>query len=229
MRPLADRRSHFRFPLDFTFGSPSSVRILRALARQDRPVGTTELAAKTHLNQSGLRRTLKLLMQEGLVEASGVERGATYRLAAAHPLRAGLDALFVAEEQRVERVLSAVRRAASSITPPLDAVWLYGSVARGNDQVGSDFDLAIVVANDHGVDDAVDTMRNALTATEASERVEISILGLSREDVMRLADGDPWWNVVRAEAVPLVGSAPEVVRQRFAASAARTARRGRPT
>ena len=75
----------------------------------------------------------------------------------------------------------------------------------------------------------MDTMRNALTATEAGHQVAISILGLSREDVMRLADGDPWWNVVRAEAVPLVGSAPEVVRQRFAASAARNTRRGPPT
>ena len=221
MRPLVAVRSHFRFPLDFAFGSPSGVRILRALAQQERPFGTTELAAQTKLNESGVRRTLKALIAEGLVETSGGQRGATYRIAAGHPLRAGLDALFVAEAQRMSRVLDAVRSAAKSIVPPVDAVWLYGSVARGNDQPGSDMDLAIVVADEHAVDPAVDTLRSALTTTEELERVDISVLGLSRADVLRLADGDPWWTAARAEAVPLVGAAPDVLRQRFAAAAAR--------
>ena len=226
MRPLAAPRSHFRFPLDFTFGSTSGVRILRTLSQHDRPLGTTELAAQAALNESGVRRTLRALIEEGLVETSGGQRGATYRLASTHPLRASLDALFVAEAQRVARVLDAVRAAAASIDTPVDAVWLYGSVARGNDQLGSDMDLAIVVADDQAVDDAVDTLRRALTVTEELERVDISVLGLSRADVLRLSDGDPWWTSARVEAVPLVGAAPDVLRQRFAADSARqTARK----
>lgn len=221
MRPPVASRSHFRFPLDVAFRSPSGVRILRALSQQDRPLGTPDLAAQTKLNESGIRRALKTLIDEGLVESSGGQRGATYRLAPTHPLRASLDALFSSEAQRVTRVFDAVRSAAEAITPPIDAVWLYGSVARGNDQPGSDVDLAIVAADDHAVEDAVDTLRSALTATEESERVDISVLGLSGADILRLADGDPWWTDARAEAIPLVGAAPDVVRQRLAADAAR--------
>lgn len=223
MRPPVAARSHFRFPLDFTFGSPSGVRILRELSLRDHPLGTVELAARTKLNESGIRRALKALVGEGLVESSGRQRGVTYQLAPAHPLREQLKALFKGEAQRPSRVLDAIRTAATSINPPIDAVWLYGSVARGNDTPSSDIDLAIVVADDHAVDDAVDTLRSALTVTEELERVEISILGMSGADVLRLADGDPWWISARADAIPLVGAAPDVVRQRLAARAARNA------
>ena len=227
MRPPDAARSHFRFPLDAAFGAPSAIRILRALSPHDRPLGTTDLAAQTQLNESGIRRTLKALVAEGLVESSGTQRGATYRLAPSHPLRTSLDALFSAEALRVTRVLDAVRRAAESIAPPVDAVWLYGSVARGNDQLGSDIDLAVVAADEQAVEHAVDTMRNALMTTEESERVDISILGLSHADILRLAAGDPWWNSARADAIPLVGAAPDVVRQRLSADAARRPTRAR--
>ncbi len=221
MRPPFAARSHFRFPLDFTFGSPSGVRILRELSLRDHPIGTVELAAQTKMNESGIRRALKTLVDEGLVQSSGRQRGVTYRIAPAHPLREHLKALFTGEAQRTTRVLDAIRAAAASINPPIDAVWLYGSVARGNDTSSSDIDLAIVVGDDHAVGDAVDTLRSALTETEDMERVDISVMGLSGADILRLADGDPWWISARAEAIPLVGAAPDVVRQRFAAREAR--------
>jgi predicted nucleotidyltransferase len=203
------------------------VRILRALSQHQRPLGTTELAARTKLNESGLRRALSSLVEAGLVESNGARRGATHTLASTHPLHASLNALFNAESQRVTRVIDAVRHAAEGMTPSVLAVWLYGSVVRGDDASGSDLDVAVVTAREDVRDKAVEALRMALAPIEEAERVNIAVLGLSGADILRLAAGDPWWISVRNDAIPLVGAAPEIVRQRLAADKTRGRKRAR--
>ena len=45
-----------------------------------------------------------------------------------------------------ERLVTALRQAV-----PVEEIWLFGSCARGDAQAGSDLDLLVVLADDHGL------------------------------------------------------------------------------
>ncbi len=226
MRPPTSPASHFRHPFDALLGSPGNVRILRSLATLGRPMATSELAARTRLNSSGMRRSLAALAESGLVTYFGSNRSAVYQLNAAHPLAASLLALYASEAARVDRVLSDLRAHSMQLAITPIAVWLYGSAARGDDGPLSDLDVVMIFQNDEHVASAVEAMRQLLETTEARECVRASVIGLSARDVARLDSGDPWWATVRTDAMPLIGPSPETLGQRLSANATHTSNRG---
>ncbi|WP_373059859.1 helix-turn-helix domain-containing protein [Gemmatimonas sp.] len=213
MRPPTSPSSTFRHPFDALHGTPGNVRILRALATHGRPMATSELATRTGLNASGMRRSLTALANTGLVAHFGSARSIVYQLNATHPLAASLVGLYVAEAARVDRVLSDLRASAFELTVAPIAVWLYGSAARGDDGPLSDLDVAIIVEHEADVAPMVEAMRQRMEPTEARECVSTSLIGLSARDVARLESGDPWWLTVRADAIPLLGPSPETLAQ----------------
>ena len=226
MRPAGIASSTFRQPLDSVLGSTGHVRILRSLATHGGPMAISELATRTRLNASGMRRSLAALADTALAVCFGRDRSTLYQLNAAHPLAASLVGLYVAEAARVDRVLSDVRAIAATLAVAPIAVWLYGSAARGDDGPLSDLDVVIIVKDDVDVAPVVEAMRQRMEPTEAREFVSTSVIGLSARDVARLESGDPWWLTVREDAIPLVGPSPETLEQRLAVHATRTPKRG---
>jgi pimeloyl-ACP methyl ester carboxylesterase len=106
-----------------------------------------------------VHRVLGALADTGVVRAEGQDRVTAYRFDPAHPLAPAIAALFAAEDTRADRVVGAVRAAAAAHRP--DAVWLFGSAARGEDVPGSDVDVAVVFRA--GTPDAaLDDVRAAL-------------------------------------------------------------------
>lgn len=205
-------QSVFRYPLTIALSSEAAVRLLRELAQHGGALSPRALADRTGLTIQGVRRALHRLAVVGVVDALGGGDRRLFRLAPIHPLRTALEALFAAEARRVDAVLAAVRQAARQVNPPPVAVWLYGSVARGEDTAASDVDIAVVVdAPEDGVERAVETMRTALAPVEDAERVALALVGVSLVDVARLAAGDAWWVTMAAHAVPLVGPSPDTV------------------
>ena len=179
-------------------------------------MSTPEIVGLTRLNAGGTRISLAALTRSTLVEAFGTARSTSYRLNSLHPLAAPLIALFAAEAARVGRVLDAIRAAAMTCPECPMAVWLYGSVARGDDGPLSDIDVAIVEIDDSSVARNVQIMRETLAATEAQENVTISLLGLSQKDIVRLSGGDPWWKSTRVDAILLFGASPDQVAEAIA-------------
>lgn len=207
---------YFRTPFTTVFGSPGAVRVLRALSRHGGVLAVPTIQQATGLTNAGAHRVLRSLVDAGVVRREGQRRVTAYRLDATHPLAPAIDELFAAEAARVDRVLNAVRAAATPHRPT--AVWLYGSAARGDDTPASDLDIAVVLP-DERTESTLAAIREALTPTEAAERVTLSVIGLSLADVARLSGdaggaADPLWRAIDRDAVPLLGEPPALVQPR---------------
>jgi predicted nucleotidyltransferase len=132
-----------------------------------------------------------------------------------------LTTLFEAERQHADALLETIRRAAVRLEPPPLAVWLYGSVARGEDTPASDVDVAIVSALPNPTAQA-DTLRDRI-ANELQERDQrVSVIALAPKDVRRLARerAEIWTELVRDAAV-LAGYDPAGLLEHLSRRAAR--------
>lgn len=209
-------QSYFRYPLNRIFASEGAVRVLRELARHGGELSVPSIADATKLSREAVRRLLQGdLSATGVVERLGSGRLALYRLRADHRLRGALDLLFVEEEARVRRLFDALARAAHTAAPDVLAVWVYGSVARGDDAPTSDVDVALVLPGDD-LEPAIDGYRAELAQMLDQEKADLSVVGLAAADVLRLAEGDDsWWRNVAADAIPVFGPSPPMLAQRL--------------
>jgi predicted nucleotidyltransferase len=208
MRPASTHQSAFRYPLSSILSSEGNVRVLRELLRHGAELNPPQIARRAGLSPQHVRQILLALRSLGVIEEVGQGRYPLYRGREGHPMHAALDTLFRLEEARFDQVLEAVRKAASSDEERPLAVWLYGSAARGEDMVGSDVDVAVVL-DTTDLEQAVAVIRERLGEAEGRLGVSFSVVGLDPEDVIGLSGGDPWWEGVRADAVPLLGPDPE--------------------
>lgn len=206
-------QSHIRYPLTDILGVVGNVRVLRVLALKPRPSATTELALAAGLTGQGVRNVLNALVGQGIVSIRGSGRVQLYELNASHPLAETLNQLFRAEQARWDRLLQDIREVLGRHGSAVQAVWLYGSVARAEDTAQSDIDLALVVSS-HEVADKV---REELLQLEDAQQVRMSITALTSRELAALADDDPWWSDVVRDARVLKGSEPVSVKRRAAA------------
>ena len=208
MRPVSDPQSALRYPLSAIFSTEAAVRIVRELALSGNACSTGYLAGRAKVSIHTVRRTLERLVELGVVASVGLGPYPTYRLSRDHPLAPAIVALFEAEAKRIESVFSGIREIARSMVPRPEAVWVFGSVARHEDEASSDLDIAVVFEEEQLVS-AVALMREALARIEAEQVVAISVVGVSARDVLRLSAGDPWWRGLEADGWPLDGPDPK--------------------
>jgi predicted nucleotidyltransferase len=215
------KQSFFKYPYSWILASEGAVRVLRELARHGGELSVPRLAVATGLTDQAVRNLVTGdLAITGIVESIGQGRTILYRLAKAHVLTKPLGTLFEAEEQRVQRVYAAVATAARNRGAAIIALWVYGSVARGQDRPSSDLDLAVVV-DDTDVDGAIVDVRDELTTMLESERVSVAVVGLSLGDIKRLvSDDSPWWRNLLADAHSLFGPTPDALARELASTSA---------
>jgi len=208
MRTPATAESFLRFPTSTFLATPGSVRVLRELLLSDQgPLAVSTLAERTLLTPQTVRNALAALQRGGIAEGLGEGRSRLYRADVGHPLYLPLGSLFQAEEDRFATVMQALATAADSLTPSPLAVWIYGSAARGQDLPDGDVEVALVAADDD-VETTVDRFREMLGPIQDVQRVWISVVGLSRADVRRLAAGDRWWTGATEPYVSIFGRTP---------------------
>jgi predicted nucleotidyltransferase len=199
-------QSHVRYPLTSLLGSAGNVRVLRALVSERSPQSAPHLARRAGLSPQGARLVLDTLVRQQLVAVYGSGRAQVYVLSDSHPFSAAVATLFQEEEKRWERLLATVREVLTKRGTDVQAAWLYGSVARGEDTPESDLDIALLVVS-AGVTDRV---REDLMPVEDEHHIRVSLTGLTPEELAALPDGDPWWSDVVRDARVLKGSAPDV-------------------
>ncbi|CAN5921618.1 hypothetical protein BH11GEM2_BH11GEM2_30600 [soil metagenome] len=203
-------RSYLRHPLNVILQSESAVRVLRELVLHGGTLAPSTLALRTRITRAMVHRTLGKLLETGIVGVVGQGRNLAYQLSLTHPFTPALMGLFDAELKRVEALWAAVTTAAAAGSEPARAVWLFGSVARNEDGVRSDCDIALVYADDEVVESAVSSARLALQPIEAEARVALSVIGLSYADVRRLGgSGDPLWQSLKRDGLALGGPSPD--------------------
>jgi hypothetical protein len=222
MRPT--RQSFLAFPLSTVLPTAASVRVLRELALHGGELTTGSLARRTGITVQAVRSTLRDLLPTRLLTVLGQGRSSSYMLDAGHPVARMLIDLFGAEDARVKALYASVAGAAGRVTPHPAAVWMYGSVARGEDRPGGDLDLLLVVDDEAAVARVADAFRDEVAGVEAEHRVSISVVPVTRSDVLRLArTQDPFWKEILRDAIPLHGPPPEVLLSRLESKRTRTA------
>jgi predicted nucleotidyltransferase len=217
MRPPASPQSALRRPLNRVLAGEGHVRVLRELLRHGGELGAADVATRVGLSPQHVRSVLAHLVRLGLVDRLGPGRAHLYRARLAHPLAESLAALFAAEEARFAALLAAVRAAAAAARPRPLAVWLYGSVARGDDAPESDVDVAVVAAAGE-LNGILSDLRERLRDTAEALGVELALVGATPADVARAAAGDTWWRGVVRDAVPIFGPDPTTLLARSRAA-----------
>ncbi len=165
---------------------------------------TGMLITQTALTRVSVLAAIRRLADSGLVEVIGSERQRLNRLNKKNPLSTVVKNLFVAESARYTDTIGAIRGKSERLGAK--AVWIFGSVARGQDR--SDSDLDIAVAFQPRVDTAVEEkLREKLRQLET---VKPSIFVVDTPLIVRLElEQDPWWVALKRDAVTVMGLAPE--------------------
>ncbi|HVZ01861.1 MAG TPA: nucleotidyltransferase domain-containing protein [Dongiaceae bacterium] len=201
MKPAA--QSFFRYPLDRVFENPANVRVLRAAVLHGDFMTSGAIMQQAKITRMSVLSALRRLAEAGLVEAVGSARQRLYRVNRLSPFAAPLDALFQAEGARYSETMAAIRNAAERLGA--EAVWIYGSVARGRDRPESDIDIAVACPK------GKETKIGAVLRDRLSRLGDTpSLTLLEAPDIARLErESDPWWRAVKRDAVTVLGPGPE--------------------
>lgn len=212
VRPTAS--SALYHPLDQILGSPALVRVVRVLADHGGSLGVADIARRARLALPSTREALRRLLKADVISAVGAGRSMVCALRAGHPLVGALVTLFAAERQQMEFVLSGIRTAASRLEPAPLAVWLFGSVARREDDASSVMDIALVSAlSDPSSQSAA--FRTAIREATPERELRVAILALAPADIRRLAGtGGAMWNELQRDAAVLLGNSVSEVLER---------------
>jgi len=211
MRTPSGLQSHLRYPLTRLFGSPGNVRVLRALS-DGLPDSATQIAKSAGLSPQGTRQVLDVLVSQGVVTSNGSARTRLFELAGNHAFHQPMLELFKAERDSWEALVAGLRDQLSGRSD-VEAAWLYGSVARGEDTPASDIDVALLVTRPEVGDD----VRNDLMKMEDALGVNVSVSALTPKEIAALPANDAWWADVVRDARVLKGDRPETEMKRVRA------------
>ena len=135
----------FTKPLDDIFQTPSSIKVLRVLAKSELDLTGRQIADMASLNPQTCQNTLDRLNDLRLLAVRRVGRAYLYRLKSYNAIvQKMLMPLFTTKTNLLNNELTKV---ANQLESTAIAVILFGSVARGEEEPGSDIDLAIIVQN----------------------------------------------------------------------------------
>ena len=133
----------FKKPLDDIFQTPSSIKVLRVLAKGELDFTGRQIADMAGLNPQTCQNTLDRLNDLRLLAVRRVGRAYLYRLKSNNAIvNQMLAPLFNTEKNLLANELTKV---ANRLEGTAIAVILFGSVARGEEEPGSDIDLAVIV------------------------------------------------------------------------------------
>lgn len=194
-------------PLETLFSSLEA-RALRSLARIDHPMSGRQVASVIGTGTpANVRKALIRLLELGLVRARSTPAATLYSANREHLLWAAVEAGVSARDLLISRMMQLKR-----FGPDGTAVWLFGSVARGESTAHSDVDVFIVYPNGRipalreGLEHAIRTDVSLWTGN----RVEI-IAVENREFTSMRAAGDPLVSSVETDAIVVFGPLPSQI------------------
>jgi DNA-binding transcriptional ArsR family regulator len=192
-------------------------RVLGVLARSGRPLTGRGVASllRAPASPSGVQKVLDDLVSNGVVIAEPAGRARLYTLNRDHVAYQAIDHLARLRELLLERI----KAEAESWTLPAQAIWLFGSTARGQGGPDSDLDLLIVRPDDVDESDPqwleqVETLtaHAGLWSGNSCEVVEYS----AHEVRDLINHGERLVDELRRDAVPIAGTSPQQTLKRKA-------------
>jgi len=211
----SEPQSAMRAPLDTVFGVDSNVRVLRVLTAHGGALSSSDITRRAKLSKTSTRNGLMSLGECGAVVTEGSGQSRLHRFNHDYYLAPQIEALFATEPVRFEKVLEAVRLSAGEQMVDLSSIFVYGSVARGEDHLGSDLDIGLIASNEV-LAEVIEKVRENLRESSRSLGFTPSVVGLDFDDIHRLdRDRDPWWNSMLEDAIVLQGGRPEDLAERL--------------
>lgn len=186
--------------------------VLAVLSRSGEPLSGRQVAALTNgrFGQWRVNEVLGQLAAAGIVLRESRPPAKLYRLNRDHVAAAGVEALA---NQRQE-LLSRIRSEVAAWVVQADAVWLFGSAARGDGDITSDIDLLVV--RPVAVDEDDETWLGQID--EVSEHIALwsgnscEVLELSRAELAGVVSrGERLFEDLRADALTLSGASPRTL------------------
>ena len=168
------------------FGSEVRVRLIAWFCRRpDEPTHLRDLARRTDLPYTAVRREVLRLARLGMLRKETVGRSTRYHLVDSFPLLPGL-------RQTVDYAIGAFPRLREALADEeVEVAFIFGSVAKGTDEAGSDVDLLVV--------GEIEAMRLSALLTEIEQDIGREISPVSyRDDELRgmLASGSSFLSSV---------------------------------
>lgn len=186
--------------------------VLRTLAHTDQPMSGRAVAA-TAGQQVGYRRVSQILgelVTAGIVLRESRPPAYLYRLNRDH---VASEAIVMLADLR-SRLLRRISEAVGGWEHPPDALWVFGSAARGDGNAGSDIDLLVVRPDLVSADDpqwrhSLDGLADSVTTWSGND---CQILEYSQADLAELVDaGESLVEELNREAIVVAGRQPQEV------------------
>jgi predicted nucleotidyltransferase len=178
--------------------------VLAVLLNASGELNVRTIARLADVSVAQTSRVVPRLVSLGLVERREVPPSSLFRLVPEHVAAAPLFELTDARR----RVLAAMSAVAQDFDPAPVSVIVFGSFARGDDELGSDIDVVIVRppaadGDDDGWSEQVEQWR-ATVGRIAGRQVEV--LDLAADEARaRLASRSPLWRDVRRDGYVVFG------------------------
>lgn len=204
MRPVLNRQSALKAPLNEILAREANVRILRVLSETDGPVSASRLAELTGLHVSGIARTVAHLEERGVVETVGAGARRPVQFRRTHPLAPAIAALFHAERARFATIVDRLTDAARRTSPPPRAAWLQGPVVEDQDALNEPLVLGLLCGA-RDVESTVASFEAALGDLENEQDITVEIRGRTEAD---LATGTDEELEALRQVLPLLGPPP---------------------
>lgn len=184
--------------------------VLFVLAHAGAPMSGRQIAGlvEGRVSRSRVNGVLHELERSGLVTCDVHPPARLYRLNREHVAAPLIEGLASLRDQLLERM----RAHGSAWLVPADAIWLFGSAARGDGAVDSDIDVIVIRPDDVSDEDPlwVDQVDGWRTSVKQWTGNECSVLELTAEQIRRaVRNGDPIIQELRRDAVWLAGAGPD--------------------
>lgn len=206
-------QSFTRFPLTLLFGAPAHVRVLRELVLHGGALSVAQLSQGSGLTMAAVRMALDNLERQRAIRAHGAGRSRVFEAHPSNPLLPALNSLFAAERSQWTTLLEALR-AGLDHQQAVRAAWLYGSVARGDDDPSSDLDIAVLAE-----DDTTETVRTIVEdLIAANSALQASVIVITPEEILRGDVNAGWFDQVARNHKILKGRDPQTEKARCRSS-----------
>ena len=134
---------NFTYPLNHILGQLSKIKILRFLIKSGVSMNGREIGKAVGLSHVRCHTILKELSEQGIVSLRRIGRSTVYEIQEDHiVVKDWLEPLFRKEELLVQNLAQVVIDYLT--TKPLSII-LFGSIAKNQDQAGSDIDLLLIM------------------------------------------------------------------------------------
>ena len=193
--------------LEDILGSRTNIAILRYLTAIRGALSGNEIATRLGLRQSTTRQALERLVATGVVTRADIGNSAAYELD--HELamhRSVLVPLFLAEAGLHDDLLEALVQICGRLKPRPHAVFLFGSLARGERNF-RDIDLLFVVTKAPERATLHDAVAEELEAIRPSFKVPVSAI-VATEGELQLQKFAPLKKEILRDGLLLYGKPP---------------------